>query len=221
MSLINQITGILGLGGKRKPISHKLKWKLPEGRYSSPLENADAIVNILERKLHAKFIGGGEYSERVFAKEFGEGVFAYMLVRTDKRTEEETIVADAYMIQEEDERLGFDVSSGFKIAQDLESMGYDEMFTREYKAWKFNYFEVTVSVLDIASLGGFIEVAAPATNFAEARERMEKRAMDLFAKLSIKKEDVIPTDVITIELMESAKQSAPSPKKGSGEKNMP
>jgi adenylate cyclase class IV len=201
MGLLSGITGLLP--GKRKPLEHKLKWKLPEQRLCAPVADADKTVALLEKKVRAKFVGGGSYAEVVHAKQYAEGVYAYIMVRTDRRTEEETVVSDGYMIQEEDIHLGMDVTSAFKIDENLQSMGYRQAFSRDLKAWRFSYFELFATVFDITDFGQLVEIAIPATNFEHARERAEKRAKDLLAKLSVKDQDVIPTDVTTLQLMRS------------------
>jgi adenylate cyclase class IV len=197
------VTSVMSaITGKRKPVVHKLKWKLPEERITCPIEDADKTVQMLEKKLKAKFLGGGSFSEVVHAKPYADGVFAYLMVRTDTRTQEETVVSDGYMIQEEDIHLGMDVTSAFKIDEDLISMGYQPAFSRVYKAWKFGFFEIVCTVYDIESFGTFLEIAIPATNFSKARERAEKRASDLLAKLSIDANQSVPTDVTTLQLMQ-------------------
>lgn len=222
MGFLDNAVSFLHLPGKRKPVDHKLKWKIPEGRFTIPIDDADKIVFQLEKKIRAKFVSGGEFSEAVHAKQFGEGVFAYWLVRTNKKTEEETVVADAYMIQEEDIRLGMDVTSAYKLEENLENMGYTEAFVRQYRVWRFQFFEVSIGVYDIEGFGEFVEFAIPATNFEKARERAEKKVFDLLAKLSLKKEDAVPTDVITLQLMQSLQdaQDQQARGKGAGGKNV-
>ena len=187
------------LGIKRKPHAkeHKLKWKLPEQRQSFALKDSEVTVAGL-KKANARFLGGGEFTEAVHAKDMG-GVFAYMLVRTDAKTEEETVVSDAYMLQEED-KLGFDVTSAFKFAEDLEQMGYQKAFERQYDVWRFLYFEVPALVYSVRGFGDFLELALPATNFPRQRERAEKHAYELAGKLGFKKEEAMATDVTTLQL---------------------
>jgi adenylate cyclase class IV len=188
---------LLGVNRKSHAKEHKLKWKLPEQRLSFSLKDAELTVAGL-KKNSVRFVGGGEYSEIVHAKDMG-GMFAYMLVRTDSKTEEETIVAETYMLQEED-KLGFDITSAFKFAEDLEQIGYVKAFDREYDVWRFLYFEVPVTVYAIRGFGDFLELALPATNFPRQRERAQKHAYELAEKLGFKKEEAMGTDVVTLQL---------------------
>ncbi|MBI3587875.1 hypothetical protein HY995_04015 [Candidatus Micrarchaeota archaeon] len=197
--LLNALDRLAGVRKKTLGKEHKLKWKLPEARLSFPLQDAEETVGLLEKKVHAKFLGGGEYSEVVHAKQFGEGVFSYLLVRTDRKTEEETVVAETYMVQEE-EKLGLEVTSAYKMMEDLQELGYEEALAREYTVWRFASLEIPLAAFSIEEFGDFLEVALPATNFVHQRERSEKRAYELVAKLGLKKEDAIPTDVITLQM---------------------
>ncbi len=206
-SVLGALDKLLGIKRKPHPKDHKLKWKLPEQRLTVPLEDGEKTVGALEKKVKARFLGGGEYSDMVHAKEFGEGVFAYIVVRTDKKTEEETVIAETYMLQEE-EKLGFDVASAFKIVEDLKDMGYEPALERSYQTWRFMHFEIPAIVYSIEGLGDFLELALPATNFVHQRERTEKKAFDLLGKLGFKKEDAIPTDVITLQLASQMQQAS-------------
>jgi len=181
----------------RKPV-HELKWKIPEARYTVPLEDATPVIAVL--KKHAKFVGGGEFVDAVHVKEFGENVFSYFFVRTDKKTEEETLLFDGYMLQE-DERLGVDVASAYSMTQNLEKLGYKEEFSREFTQWTFSYVGLSVRVLDVTDFGSFLEISLPATKFVKSRELNEKTAFKLLEKLGVKKDDVIPTDVATLQLV--------------------
>lgn len=205
-ALLKAVDKLLGIRKKVKAKSHTLKWKIPEARLTLPVQDADAVVLLLEKKLKLKFVAGGEYMEIVHAKEYGEGVYSYFMVRTDKKTEEETVVADAYMLQEED-TLGFDITSAFKVVQDLEELGYKEVFTRDYKYWAFKQLELTVKVFDIEGFGEFIEIAIPATNVDTAREKSEKKAFELVAKMGFTQQDAIPADVLTLQLMQAQQKS--------------
>ena len=200
--LLKAVDKLLGIRRKVKEKKHTLKWKIPEARLTLPVKDADEIILLLEKKLRMRFTAGGEYSEIVHAKEYGEGVYSYFMVRTDKKTEEETVAADAYMLQEED-TLGFDVTSAFKVVQDLEELGYKEVFTRDYRYWAFKYFELPVKVFDIGGFGEFVEIAIPATNVDVAREKSEKKAMELVGKLGFKEKDAIPADLLTLQLMQT------------------
>ena len=162
------------LSGRKKPVVHELKWKIPESRSSAPLEDAETAVAQL-RKLCA-FKSGGEYYDSVYTKEYGDGVFAYFLVRTDKRTEKETLVFDGYMVQEEDEKLGFDLETGFEMMKNLASMGYKQEFAREVTEWHFSYHLLSVSVFDIVDFGAFVQVSMPATKIEGTRRLAESGA---------------------------------------------
>ncbi len=197
--VLSALDKLLGIKRKPRPKEHKLKWKLPEARVTVPLKDAEEVVGKLEKKIKARFVGGGEYADVVHAKEFGEGVFAYILVRTDKKTEEETIAAETYMIQEE-EKLGFDVTTAYKIMEDLQALGYEQALEREYTIWRFQHFEIPAVVYSINGFGDFLELALPATNFVHQRERTEKKAFALLEKLGFNKQDAIPTDVITLQV---------------------
>ncbi|NYZ77774.1 hypothetical protein H0N96_00015 [Candidatus Micrarchaeota archaeon] len=188
---------------KRKP-KHELKWPLPEMRLTVPLEDAEKTVGAL-KKAHARFASGGEFIDIVHAKQYAEGVFAYFIMRTDKKTEKETLFADAYMLQE-DERLGIEVSASYSVIEDLEKLGFKKSLEREVTEWRFFYATIRVAVFDIPGLGAFLEIALPQTKFEKAREASEKTAFALLAKLGFKKEEVIPTDVITLQLL-SQKQA--------------
>jgi len=181
----------------RRPV-HELKWKISEMRLTAPVEDSASVIAVL--KKHAKFVGGGEFVDAVHVKEFGENVFAYFFVRTDKKTEQETLLFDGYLLQE-DERLGVDVASAYSMMQNLEKLGYKEEFSREFTLWKFFYIGLTVNVLDITDFGVFVEVSLPATKFVKSRDLNEKTAFKLFEKLGVKKDDVIPTDVATLQLV--------------------
>lgn len=203
--VLSALDRLLGIKRKPRPKEHKLKWKLPEQRLSVPIKDAEETVGKLEKKIKARFLGGGEYADVVHAKEFGEGIFAYILVRTDKKTEEETVIAETYMLQEE-EKLGFDVASAYKIIDDLKDMGYEEVLQREYTVWRFQHFEIPAVVYSVNGFGDFLELALPATNFAHQRERTEKKAFELLEKLGFKKEEAIPTDVITLQMAGAAQE---------------
>ncbi len=199
MDFLNALDKVLGIRRKAKPAKHKLKWKIPEARLTVKVKDVDDAVLLLEKKLRLPFTSGGEYFEIVHAKEYGNGVYAYLLVRTNAKTEEETIAADAYMLQEED-TLGFDVTSAFKLDENLEQLGYSKVLERAYRVWSFRSLELSVKVYDVDGFGAFVEVAIPATNFDDAREKAEKRALELLQKLGYGEKDVIPNDVITLQL---------------------
>lgn len=191
--------GFLDFLSPKKP-KHELKWKLPEARLSIPVDDAEKIVFAL-KKNKAKFVSGGEFADAVHAKKYGESVYGYFIVRTEKKTEREFVVADAYMLQEED-TLGSDVQSAYSVMEDLEKMGYREAFTREVTEWRFSYGVLRVAVFRTEGFASFVEIALPATKIESARELQEKQAFSLVGKLGFRKEDAIPLDVITIQMLE-------------------
>ncbi|VVB66934.1 Uncharacterised protein [Candidatus Norongarragalina meridionalis] len=183
---------------KKKPVQHSLKWPLPEERLTAPVaDDEEAVAKI--KKLHAKFVSGGEFVDMVYAKQYGEGVFAYMLIRTDKKTENETLLAETYMLNE-NEQLGVDVESSFSLGESLERMGYARAFPREVTEWRFGYMMLRIAVFEVADMGSFVEIALPSTKVDKIRELQEKTAYKFFEKIGIKKEEVIPTDVVTLQL---------------------
>ncbi|MFA5246542.1 MAG: hypothetical protein WC408_01470 [Candidatus Micrarchaeia archaeon] len=191
--------------GRKKPVVHELKWKIPESRSCAPLEDAETTVAQL-RKL-CIFKAGGEYMDTIYTKEYGDGVFAYFIVRTDKRTEKETLIFDGYMVQEEDEKLGLNLETGFEMMRNLTSMGYKQELGREVTQWDFTYHMLSVSVFEIADFGAFMQVCVPATKIESARRLSEKANNLFFEKMKVQKRDIIPTDVITLQVM-LARQAA-------------
>ncbi|MBI5226046.1 hypothetical protein HY994_02280 [Candidatus Micrarchaeota archaeon] len=202
---LDQLQALIPLLPKKKPV-HKLKWKLPEQRFCAPIEDAEKRVFELE-KLKAKFVSGGEFMDVVHAKPYGEGVFAYFIVRTEKKTEDEHILFDGYMIQEE-EPLGLNLSSSFSFMEDLEGLGYKQSLQRAVTEWRFLMLPVKVAVFDVEQFGAFMEFALPATNFENDRKRQEKKLDDLFKKFGLKKEDALPTDVITLQWLSQQQEAA-------------
>ena len=202
-------------GKKKKPVAHELKWKLPEARLTAPVGDAEEFVGKL-KKL-ARFVGGGEFVDDVHAKEYGEGVYSYFIVRTDKKTERERLVADAYMLREE-EKLGLDVESAYEIAENLDEMGYKRVFSREFTLWSFFAGALPVAVYSIIDFGDFVETSLPATKLDTVRKKNEEQAEKLFEKMGIKKEEVIPTDVTTIQytLMQQGREGEGSGGEGEG-----
>lgn len=202
------------LSPKKKP-KHELKWALPEARLTAPVEDAEKIVGAL-KKNKARFVGGGEFSDVIYAKQYAEGIFSYFILRVDKKTQHEKLFADAYMLQEED-RLGVEVTATHYVDEDLEKLGYAKAFARELAEWRFVYGAIRASVFDISNFGAFLEVALPETKLVKVREANEKTAFDLFKKLGFAKEQVIPTDAITLQMvsLQQATQ-APQPRQGSG-----
>ncbi len=191
-----------------KPV-HKLKWKIPESKLTAPVADANLLVPQLKKLC--KFIGGGEFVDAVNCKEFGENVFAYFIVRTNKKTEEEQVLFEGYMLQEED-KLGFDVQSSFSFMEDLGKMGYRQVLSREIELWSFTLPAILpanvlrVRLYSITGFGDFIEVSVPATNFQNQKTDMDKRANDLLSKLGVKKDEVVPTDVTTLQMLSQQEQ---------------
>ncbi|MFH0834825.1 MAG: hypothetical protein V1881_00585 [Candidatus Micrarchaeota archaeon] len=183
---------------KRKPVQHSLKWPLPEARFTAAVADAEEAVAKI-KKLHAKFVSGGEFVDMIYAKQYGEGVFAYMLVRTDKKTENETLLAETYMLNE-NEQLGVDVESSFTLGESLERMGYMRAFPREVTEWRFGYMMLRIAVFEITDMGAFVEVALPSTKVDKVRELQEKTAFKFLEQMGVKKEEAVPTDVITLQL---------------------
>ncbi len=205
MKLLNDVEKLLGL---KKPPIHKLKWKLPELRFVFPTKDAEAAVAKI-RKL-AVFKQGGAFNDTILMKEYGEGVFAYFIIRSDKRSEEESVLFDGYMIQEE-EPLGLSIESGFSTQESLQKLGYSPAFTRSLTEWRFSTINFRVGVFQIEGLGPFIEFALPQTDLEKTRE-IQQKAFDLAVKrLGLRQKDALPADVITLQLLS---QKAPKPKTG-------
>jgi adenylate cyclase class IV len=61
-------------------------------------------------------------------------------------------------------------------------------------------------VYSVGSFGDFLELALPATNFVHQREKAEKKAFELIEKLGLRKEDAVPTDLITLQYAAVAQQ---------------
>ncbi len=200
---LNPLDAIMTLFKKKKAL-HELKWKIPEERLTAQIEDAEKYIAALRK--HARFISGGEFVDTVHAKEYGENVYAYFIIRVDKKTESEKLLFDGYMIQE-DERLDVEVTSAFAVEPHLEKLGYKKSFMRELTLWQFNAGIVKITVYSITDFGDFIEMALPATKFVKARETTENFAFNLFQKIGVKREEVIPTDVNTIELFEEKQRS--------------
>lgn len=192
---------------KKKPPKHELKWALPEARLTAPIEDAEKMVGAL-KKNKARFVGGGEFFDIVHAKQYAEGIFSYFILRIDKKTQHEKLFADAYMLQEED-RLGAEVTATHYVDEDLEKLGYKKVFEREVTEWRFVYGAIRAGVFDVAGFGAFLEIALPETKFVKVREANEKTAFDLFKKLGFEKERVIPTDVITLQMVSVSQEQAP------------
>lgn len=182
---------------RHKAKSHSLKWPLPESRLTIPLDDAARTVAAL-KKNKAKFVSGGEYRDLVHAKDYGSA-FAYFILRTDARTDEEELLFDGYMIQEE-ERLGTSLSSGGIISNDLEALGYARVLSRSLTEWRFNAGLLRAAVFEIDGFGALLEIALPESKTVQGRELQEKAAKSLLKKLELNEADAVPTDAITLQL---------------------
>ncbi len=195
---------VLGFLDKKQPKPHELKWKIPEARITAPIKDAEQFVGKLRQK--ARFITGGEFVDSVYYKECGENIYTYFTIRIDKRTEQENLLFDGYMIQEE-ENLNLEVASAYTIQPHLEKLGYKKAFDRELTSWHFQAGIVGITVYSIDDFGEFVEISLPPTKFIKARETAEKFAFNLLERLGIKKEEAIPTDVNTLQLLEKGKSN--------------
>jgi len=199
---------------------HKLKWKLPEVRMTAQVEDAEKTVALV-RKI-AAFKAGGEFRETVYFKEHYPQIYSYFTVRADKKTENEKLLFDGYMLQEE-EKIDVDLAVAFEVEQNLKSLGYDVLFPRELTEWAFLYLMLPVKVQDVDGFGAFVELALPATDVETDRKKAEKMADLFFKRLGFAKEQVVPTDIVTLQLvllqqeMERQKQ-AEGPQGGLGAK---
>ncbi|MFH0922564.1 MAG: hypothetical protein V1811_00725 [Candidatus Micrarchaeota archaeon] len=187
------------------PKPHKLKWEIPEARMTAPVEEIEKTIAAIE-KSKAKFKSGGEFNDIIHVKEYGPGVYAYFIVRTAKKSEKETIVFDGYMLREDD-HLGFEVQSRFSISEDLEKIGYQPAFEREVTEWRFVYLGLKINAYKIKGVGNFIEVCLPATKIEKTRKLNEETAKKFFKMLGINEKEIIPTDVITLQLTAMLEQS--------------
>jgi|GEM_PF-835216 len=198
MDFLSVLDKVLGIRRKRK--GHKLKWKLAEERVCVPVPDADSTVGNIEKKARPRFVAGGEYYDTVYSKEYGEGVYGYLIVRSNKKTEDETLVAETYMLNEE-EKLGIEVAVGSKLRKDFGQMGYQPAFEREIRVWWFRQLEIGITVYDIADFGALVEFALPATNLTAQRDASEKRLFKLMETLGLKKDQGIPTDATTLQMV--------------------
>ncbi|MDP3742489.1 MAG: hypothetical protein Q8R15_04185 [Candidatus Micrarchaeota archaeon] len=196
----NPVETLLSTFIKKKKAEHELKWKIPEARLTAPVEDVENYIGQLRKK--SRFIAGGEYSDTVYYKEYGENVYAYFTVRVNAKTEEESLLFDGYMIQEED-KLNLEVASAYTIQPYLEKFGYKKAFERPITLWQFTAGIIGITANSIDDFGDFIEISLPATKFLKAREAAETFAFNFFEKLGVKKDDVIPTDVNTLQLMQT------------------
>jgi len=197
--------GFLDFLFKKKQLKqHELKWKLPEMRVTFPIKDAEKMVYGL-KKNKAVFSSGGEYFDIIHSKQYGDAVFAYFIVRSEKLTQKETLLFDGYMLQEDD-RLGFEVQSSYSIAEQIDNLGYKESLAREIEEWSFNFGVIKIKVADIGNFGQFVEFALPETKFDRAREAQQKTLDLLVKKLALNKDEAIPTDIITLQLAETAQE---------------
>ncbi len=193
---------------KKKPV-HKLKWKLPEQRVTLPLPDAEKTVFQM-RKMGAKFVSGGEFSDVIHAKPYGEGVFAYFIVRVEKKTENEHLLFDGYMIQEE-EPLNLNLSSSFSIIEDLTQLGYEQALSRSLTEWRLLKIPLKLVVADVQGFGQFLEIGLAATKLQSVRDKQQKAVTDLLKKLGVAEKDAIPTDLITLQLLSEQQKKAEAP----------
>ena len=204
MKFLDGVQRFLGL---KKPPVHKLKWKLPELRFTFPVKDAEQAVAKV-RKI-AAFKTGGEFKDSILSKEYGEGVYSYFIVRSDKRTEEESLLFDGYMIREE-EPLGTSLESGFSTQESLQKLGYLPLLNRTVTEWRFATINYKVAIFQVQGLGCFIEFALPQTDLEKTREIQQKAFSLAVTKLGLKEKEAVPADVITLQLLS---QNAPKQKK--------
>ncbi len=196
---MNPLENILNVFGKKKLPLHELKWKIPEARLTAAVDDIEKYIGLLRRKT--RFITGGEFLDTVYYKEYGENTYAYFTIRVDSKTQQENLLFDGYMIQEED-KLDLEVASAYTIQNYLEKLGYKKGFDRSLTIWKFTAGIITLTAYSIDDFGDFVEISLPGTKFVKAREATEQFAFNLFEKIGIKKDDVIPTDLNTLQLMQ-------------------
>ncbi len=191
---------------------HVLKWEIPEKRVLVPVKNIEKYLVEIKKK-RAKFVSGGEFLDDIYAKEYGDGILAYFIIRTNKKTEEEKIYFDGYMLREEKYKVNSDVELTSIMSEDIEKMGYKEIFQREIEEWVFQKGFIKVSFFKIVDLGNFIEFALPATKVEETRELHEKMLKTLLKSLKISEKETIPTDAITFHYFAILQQQTGQNKK--------
>ncbi|MFH1247373.1 MAG: hypothetical protein V1644_03255 [Candidatus Micrarchaeota archaeon] len=196
----NPIENVLSTFIKKKKPEHELKWKIPETRLTAAVEDVENYIGQIRKK--ARFIAGGEFADTVYYKTYGENTYAYFTVRVDTKTEQENLLFDGYMIQE-DEKLNLEVASAYTIQPYLKKLGYEKAFDRSLTIWQFTAGIIAITAYDIDEFGDFIEISLPATKFVKAREAAETFAFNFFEKLGVKKDDVIPTDLNTLQLLQT------------------
>jgi adenylate cyclase class IV len=192
--------------------SHKLKWPLPEMRLTVPLKDVNEAVASL-KKSGAKFLGGGEFIDQVYRKEYAPNVYAYYLLRTDAKTRKETVLFEGYMIQET-EKLNLEAESGYSFSQSLPEMGYEKAFDRMVTERRFSSGFLRVVVLEVEGLGDFLELAIPQTKVDKTRELQQKSAFSLLKKMGFKENEVIPADALTIQGLSQQQPEKKEKKKG-------
>lgn len=200
MDLLEEAKKLLGL---KKPPLHKLKWKLPEARFTFPVKNAENAVAKVRQT--ASFKSGGEFNDSILSKQYGEGVFAYFIVRSEKKTEQESLLFDGYMIQE-DEPLGVSLQSGYSTQESLANIGYAPAFNRTVTEWRFANINFKAAVFEIDGFGAFIEFALPQTDLEKTREIQTKAFELAVKKIGLKTREALPTDVITLQMLSMQEQ---------------
>lgn len=181
---------------RAKQTFHVKKWELPEEKLTVGIP--DAHLAVAELKKNLNFIGGGEFSDLIHAKEYGNGIFAYYIIRTEKHTEKEQVLFEGYMIQQT-EKLGISLQSKYSMSRYLSDLGYKPFFQREIVLWSFMFNKTRVDVLDVAGFGAMIEISIPPTKIEAQRKADELSAISLLESLGIKKQEITPVDSITLQ----------------------
>lgn len=202
------IESIASVFKRKKPPMHELKWKLPEERLTIAVDDANKHIAFLRRK--ARFVSGGEFIDTILAKTYGENTYAYYIIRTEKKTEKEFLLFDGYMIQEDD-HIDTEIQSSYSMQKYLGQMGYEAKFQREVTEWRFSAGIIGIKALSITDFGDFIEISLPGTKFEKARELAETYAFGMFNKMGFTKEEVIPTDIITLQIAQMQEAAAQQP----------
>ncbi|MCL5011607.1 MAG: hypothetical protein M1594_01800 [Candidatus Marsarchaeota archaeon] len=182
---------------EKKKIQHSLKWSIPEARRTVEINDITKTIETLKTK--AKFLTGGQFKDVIYSKQFGDTAFAYFIIRTDVRTEDEKLIFDGYML-EEDDKLNFDVSSSYSIMPNLEKMGYYEVFERNITLWSFAYLNLSVNIYSVDGFGDYLEITLPQTKIENARKLAESNVLKILHLIGASETDVIATDVITLQL---------------------
>jgi adenylate cyclase class IV len=188
---------------KKKKIQHSLKWSIPEARKTVKLDDVTQTIETLKTK--AKFLTGGQFKDVIYSKQFGETVFAYFIIRTDIRTEEEKLIFDGYMLEEED-KLNLNVSSSYSIMPNLEKMGYFEVFERNVTIWSFTYLNLPVNIYSVEGFGDYLEITLPETKIENSRKLAEANVLKILHLIGANPNDVIETDVITLQLLKTVEE---------------